>query len=97
MVKWNESRIFQEQKDQNRTELESSSLNMFEALERKLNERAPERNETNHPGYQVNDEQECKFNMRDPKITFTLTKDSFLYKNSAFLRARQVSDRIFPD
>ncbi|XP_066262316.1 paired amphipathic helix protein Sin3a-like [Euwallacea similis] len=90
-------------KDQNdantsasRLEPDDSNMDIFrfEAVKRKLNERAPERNESNHPGYQVNDEQECKFNVHDPKITFTLAKDSYLYKNSAFFKARLSHPRV---
>lgn len=63
-------------------------MDIFEALERKLNERAPERNETVHHGYQVNDEQECKFNVPDSKIGYA--KNCYMYKKCAFFKARQV-------
>lgn len=63
----------------------------LEELERKLNERSPpERNQTDHPGFAVSDETQCRFNV-DAKIMFTTNKDSFLYKRCAFLKARQVS------
>lgn len=50
----------------------------------------PERNQTNHPGYTVNDKQECTFNPSDFKILFTTNKDSFIYKNRALKNARMV-------
>ncbi|XP_050306229.1 paired amphipathic helix protein Sin3b [Anthonomus grandis grandis] len=67
-------------------------IDMFEALERKLNERAPERNETIHPGFQVNDDQECCIN--ETKINFAYTKDYYLYKTCAFYRARQSHPKV---
>lgn len=71
-------------------------FNILDAIERKLNERAgPERNQTEHPGYDVNDETQCKFNSQDSKIMFTVTKDSYLYNISAFHKARKVSIVIF--
>ena len=64
---------------------------MLEELERKLNERPlPERNQTDHPGYEVSDETQCKFNPQDSKIMFNVNKDSYLYKLRAFSRARKV-------
>lgn len=68
-----------------------ADLSIFEVLERKLNERQPERQQTEHPGYDVNDDSECKFNMQDSKIMFTVSKNSYLYNISAFHRARTVS------
>lgn len=63
----------------------------LEELERKLNERSsPERNRTEHVGYDVSDETECKFNSADSKIMFTINKNSYLYKHCAFSRAKQV-------
>lgn len=63
----------------------------FHLLNAILKDRPPERNQTDHPGYEVNDETQCKFNMQDSKIMFTVTKDSYLYNISAFHRARKVS------
>ncbi|XP_023025930.1 SIN3 transcription regulator family member A isoform X2 [Leptinotarsa decemlineata] len=66
-----------------------------DAIERKLNERGPpERNVTDHPGYEVNDETQCKFNMQDSKIMFAVTKDSYLYNISAFHRARKSHPQV---
>ncbi|KAJ8947934.1 hypothetical protein NQ314_008527 [Rhamnusium bicolor] len=70
-------------------------FNILEAIERKLNERTPpERNQTDHPGYEVSDETECKFNTQDSKIMFTVTKDSYLYNISAFHRARKSHPQV---
>lgn len=64
---------------------------MLEELERKLNDRPPpERKQTEHAGYDVSDETQCKFNLQDSKIMFTVNKDSYLYKISAFSRAKKV-------
>ncbi|KAG5894786.1 hypothetical protein JTB14_005222 [Gonioctena quinquepunctata] len=66
-----------------------------DAIERKLNERGPpERHVTEHPGYEVNDETQCKFNMQDSKIMFAVTKDSYLYNISAFHRARKSHPQV---
>lgn len=71
---------------------DEKDMRALEELERKLNERSsPERNQTEHPGYDVSDETQCKFNLVDSKIMFTVNKDSYLYKHSAFSRAKQVS------
>lgn len=71
---------------------DDAEFGILEELERKLNERPlPERNQTNHPGYDVSDETQCKFNSQDSKIIFTVNKDSYLYKISAFWKARKVS------
>lgn len=71
---------------------EEKNRRALEELERKLNERSsPERNQTEHPGYDVSDETQCKFNLGDSKIMYTVNKDSYLYKHSAFSRAKQVS------
>lgn len=70
----------------------------LEDLERKLNERQPpERNQSKHSGYDVADETQCKFNSEDSKIMFTVNKDSYLYKHSAFSRAKQVSFWLYFD
>ncbi|KAJ8963093.1 hypothetical protein NQ318_018557 [Aromia moschata] len=70
-------------------------FNILDAIERKLNERAPpERNQTTHPGYDVSDQTECKFNAQDSKIMFTVTKDSYLYNISAFHRARKSHPQV---
>lgn len=70
---------------------EDKELRALEELERKLNERAsPERSQTEHPGYDVSEETQCKFNLGDSKIMFTVDKDSYLYKRSAFSKAKQV-------
>lgn len=66
----------------------------FHLLNAILKERPPERNQPDHPGYEVNDETQCKFNMQDSKIMFTVTKDSYLYNISAFHRARKVSQNV---
>ncbi|CAH1169902.1 unnamed protein product [Phaedon cochleariae] len=69
-----------------------SSFDILQAIEKKLNERAvglPERQHSERPGYAVDDDQQCKFNMQDSKIMFTVTKDSYLYNISAFHRARK--------
>ncbi|XP_076267862.1 SIN3 transcription regulator family member A [Rhynchophorus ferrugineus] len=71
-----------------------NNRNIFEAFERKLNERTADRNQTERPGYEINDDQQCKFNFHDPKITFTLAKDCYLYKDSAFFRARQSHPKV---
>ncbi|CAH0550046.1 unnamed protein product [Brassicogethes aeneus] len=72
----------------------ASELDMYEELERKLNERAPpERNRAENPGgggYEVADDAQCKFQFgQDSKIMFTFNKDSYIYKMSAFSRARK--------
>lgn len=72
-------------------EVDDKEMRALEELERKLNERpSPERNQTDHPGYDVSDETQCKFNLGDSKIMFTVNKDSYLYKHSAFSKAKQV-------
>lgn len=72
----------------------SSSTNRnliaLEELEQKLARPLPERNLTEHDGYDVSDETQCKFNSNDSKIMFTVNKDSSIYKRSAFSRAKQV-------
>lgn len=79
-------------KDKRDGENNKQQLNdRLEELERKLNERSqPERNQTEHPGYDVSDETQCRFNPLEAKIMYTTNKDSFLYKRCALLRARQV-------
>lgn len=72
----------------NRNDGEDGDFHLLNAI---LKDRPPERNQTDHPGYEVNDETQCKFNMQDSKIMFTVTKDSYLYNISAFHRARKVS------
>lgn len=68
----------------------------LEELERKLNERSsPERSRTEHVGYDVSDETQCKFNSADSKIMFTVNKNSYLYKHCAFSRAKQVCKMLF--
>ncbi|KAH1014584.1 paired amphipathic helix protein Sin3b [Dendroctonus ponderosae] len=69
-------------------------MDIFEALERKLNERAPERNETVHHGYQINDEQECKLNMPDSKMGYSFGKNCYMYKKCAFFKARQSHPKV---
>lgn len=97
-VEENQNKKMQDQNDTSQSSssrLENeNSLNIFEELERKLNERTPERNQSDHPGYEVNDDQQCKFNFHDPKITFTLAKDCYLYKNSAFFKAIQSHPKV---
>ncbi|XP_045483344.1 paired amphipathic helix protein Sin3b [Harmonia axyridis] len=69
--------------------------NSIDEFERELRERtAPERNQTNHPGYHVADDTECKFNSQDSKIVFTSNKDSYIYKISALERAKESHPRI---
>lgn len=70
---------------------ESDRDTCMEELERKLDRPLPERNVTQHTGYDVSDETQCKFNSGDSKIMFTVNKDSYLYKHCAFSRAKQVS------
>lgn len=73
-------------------------MELMEELERKLNERSlPERNQTDHPGYHVEDNTECKFNsVQESPILFNANKDSFLYKISALCKARKVRfDTLF--
>lgn len=75
---------------------ETANRNLLEELEKKLNERNPlERtaSQSDRVDYDVSDETECKFNS-DSKMLFTVTKDSYLYKHSAFTKARQVSQSI---
>lgn len=75
---------------------EMKDVNPLEELEKKLNERSPpERNQTDHPGYDVSDETQCKFNSTDSKMLFTVNKDSYLYKHCAFKKARKVSFQKF--
>lgn len=100
-------RLLQDENNGNNTNSGSKSTNnnkndqdanfsILDTFERKLNERPPERNQTEHVGYDVSDETQCKFNSQDSKIMFTVNKDSYLYKISAFYRARQVrSLKIF--
>lgn len=94
-------RLLQDENNGNNTNSGSKSTNnnkndqdanfsILDTFERKLNERPPERNQTEHVGYDVSDETQCKFNSQDSKIMFTVNKDSYLYKISAFYRARQV-------
>ncbi|KAL3288830.1 hypothetical protein HHI36_003278 [Cryptolaemus montrouzieri] len=67
----------------------------LQELERKFNKHSvPERNQTVHPGYQIADDTECKFNPQDSKIVFTSNKDSYIYKVSALERAKQSHPRI---
>ncbi|XP_018324326.1 paired amphipathic helix protein Sin3b [Agrilus planipennis] len=69
---------------------DTSAMTINEDLDKKLKEKgAPERSVTHHPGYDVSDETECKLNASDSKIMFTVNKDSYLYKHSAFFRAKQ--------
>ena len=80
-----------DEKKSSRTDDADKKFAMLEELERKLNERPlPERNQTDHPGYEVSDETQCKFNPQDSKIMFNVNKDSYLYKLRAFSRARKV-------
>lgn len=80
---------------------ETDKKDLLEELEKKLNERSPpERVGSGQGGreggsYDVSDETECKFNSADSKMLFTVTKDSYLYKCSAFTKARQVSFYTF--
>lgn len=67
-----------------------TDLIAYEELERKLAKPLPERNLTKHDGYDVSDETQCKFNSSNSKIMFTVNKDSYLYKHSAFSRAKKV-------
>lgn len=68
-----------------------SDVEALADLERKLNSRTPERNKSDSVGgYEIADDMQCKFNPADSKIMFTTNKDSFLYKRSALLRAREV-------
>ncbi|XP_072393755.1 paired amphipathic helix protein Sin3a [Diabrotica undecimpunctata] len=74
---------------------DGKNFNILDAIERKLNERTvPVRDHTHHPGYEVNDETECKFNVQDSKIMFTIQKDSYLYNISAFHRARKSHPQV---
>nr|CAI5849844.1 unnamed protein product [Callosobruchus analis] len=89
-----QSRLRQPDQIENKNNGRSSSNNeddfFLDAIERKLAERPPpERNQTDHPGYEVNDETECKFNLQDSKIMFTVSKNSYLYNISAFHRAKK--------
>ncbi|CAG9766340.1 unnamed protein product [Ceutorhynchus assimilis] len=77
-----------------RRENEENMDIFVEALERKLNERAPERSDNAQVNFEIGDEQECKFNMHEAKVTFTYKKDSYLYKNSAFFKARQSHPKV---
>ncbi|KAK4884156.1 hypothetical protein RN001_000427 [Aquatica leii] len=71
-------------------ELNVKDVDPLEELEKKLNERSPpERNQIKHPGYDVSDETQCKFNSGDSKMMFTVNKDSYLYKHCAFKKARK--------
>lgn len=63
----------------------------LEELEQKLSRPLPERNITEHAGFDVSDETQCKFNSNTSKVMFTVNKDSYLYKHSAFSRAKKVS------
>lgn len=63
----------------------------LEELEQKLSRPLPERNITEHADYEVSDETQCKFNSNSSKVMFTVNKDSYLYKHSAFSRAKKVS------
>ncbi|KAJ8924461.1 hypothetical protein NQ315_007258 [Exocentrus adspersus] len=73
----------------------NEDFNILDAIERKLNERTgPERSQTEHPGYDVNDETQCKFNPQDSKIMFAVTKDSYLYNISAFHKARKSHPQV---
>lgn len=89
----NDKRSTEENKDEKRLNNDKcdSELDSLEELERKLHTRTPERNKTEHGNYEVSDEMECKFNPLDSKIMFTTNKDSFLYKRSALLRAKEVN------
>ncbi|KAF5281319.1 hypothetical protein FQA39_LY17831 [Lamprigera yunnana] len=72
------------------SETNPKDVSALEELEKKLIERSPpERNQTNHPGYDVLDETQCKFNSGDSKMMFTVNKDSYLYKHCAFKKARK--------
>lgn len=66
-------------------------LMALEELEQKLARPLPERNITEHDAYDVADETQCKFNSSNSKIMFTVNKDSYLYKHSAFSKAKKVS------
>lgn len=67
-------------------------LDGLEELERKLNERRPpERSQTEHPGYNVLDETQCRLDGGNLEVTFTADKGSMLYKFGAFARAKEVS------
>lgn len=84
-----------EDKKTDRTDEANDKFAMLEELERKFNERPlPERNQTEHSGYVVSDETQCKFNSQDSKIMFTVNKDSYLFKKSAFSKARKVSSNF---
>ncbi|XP_057664954.1 paired amphipathic helix protein Sin3b isoform X1 [Diorhabda carinulata] len=80
----------EEESSEENKKMDTENFNILDAIERKLNERTvPERDQTEHPGYEVNDETECKFNVQDSKIMFTVRKDSYLYNISAFHKARK--------
>ncbi|KAJ3648743.1 hypothetical protein Zmor_020522 [Zophobas morio] len=84
-----------DEKKSSRTDDADKKFAMLEELERKLNERPlPERNQTDHPGYEVSDETQCKFNPQDSKIMFNVNKDSYLYKLRAFSRARKTHPEV---
>lgn len=72
----------------------NEDFNLLDAILKERDRTPPERNHTDHPGYEVSDETQCKFNIQNTKIMFTVTKDSYLYNISAFHKARMVSCQI---
>lgn len=77
----------------NRTSPSERRDDVNKSCDRKLGERLPpERAITKTTCYDVSDDTECA--LTDSKILFTTNKDSYLYKRSAFIRARQTHAAI---
>lgn len=73
-------------------ESNSKEGDSIDALEKKLHNRPlPQRNQSEHPGYDVSDETQCKIDGTNSKIRYTVNKDSYLYKERAFRNAKLVS------
>ncbi|XP_022900635.2 paired amphipathic helix protein Sin3a isoform X1 [Onthophagus taurus] len=69
---------------------DNKRLEPYEELEKKLNERLPsERNQTDHPGYVVSDDTQCRLDSANAEVTYTADKGSILYKYGAFGRAKE--------
>ncbi|KAI4468542.1 sin3b-related [Holotrichia oblita] len=76
-------------------EKNDKKLDSLEDLERKLNERRPpERSQTDHPGYNVLDDTQCRLDGGNLEVTFTADKGSMLYKCGAFARAKETHPTV---
>lgn len=77
----------------NRTPPSEGRDDVSKSCDRKLSDRLPpERAITKITCYDVSDDTECA--LTDSKILFTTNKDSYLYKRSAFIRAKQTHAAI---